>query len=352
MDPQGSFLASLLDASGRSYALAAVTRLAEAHEAEVELWGFAKLAADAQARVGILAEAAAAGRPELLRREVEWLASTYKARGVDVTLLEGSLVSLRDELRDALPTQPGELAASYLDEAHAAVAAAPDDVPTALVDDAPHVTLARTFLLAILEGRRDDALGVVLEALEAGVSVADLHHHVLAASLAELGRMWQVGEGNIAEEHLGTRVVEDTLVLLRSRAPREQPNRRRVLVASVRGNLHELGARMVGDQFELAGWRTMLLGGDMPAADTAAAVEQFGADLVALSVGRSMEVRATAEAVSTLKEHQHDVPVLVGGRPFQLVDDLWRVVGADGSAIDAPAAVREGERLVATRDRG
>ena len=42
-------------------------------------------------------------------------------------------------------------------------------------------------------------------------------------------------------------------------------------------------------------------------------------------------------------------PILVGGEPFVIVPDLWTIVGADGCAADAGAAVAVGERLVHAR---
>jgi methanogenic corrinoid protein MtbC1 len=324
-----------------------VTRLSQSGgEAEVAALGYSRLVADAQARISCLAEAMAAGRPELLELEVDWLVESYVAREVPLDLLERLLASLKAELAQSMPGDAAELACSYLDTARARIGKAPTESAPLLRDDQPHVELARAFFVAVLEGRREEAERLVLDAFEEGVGLAELHSHVLGAVMAELGRMWQVGEAEIAEEHLASRVVEGTLAVLRSRAKRAEDRGRSVLVASVRGNLHDIGARMVADQFELAGWRALCLGADMPAADVVSAVDYFGASLVALSVGRGFNIRATAELVGMLRNHRSNLPVLVGGRPFSILPDLWQSVGADGSAPDAASAVREGERLV------
>jgi methanogenic corrinoid protein MtbC1 len=57
-------------------------------------------------------------------------------------------------------------------------------------------------------------------------------------------------------------------------------------------------------------------------------------------------VRLTAEIIAALRAHAltAEVPILVGGQPFNLVSDLWQVVGADGharSAWDSPAAAAQ-----------
>ena len=119
-----------------------------------------------------------------------------------------------------------------------------------------------------------------------------------------------------------------------------------MLTASVSGNLHDIGARIVADHFEMEGWRSLFLGANTPVGDLVQAVEDFEPDLVALSVGLASHVRATAETIAALRERFPDRPILVGGRPFELVPDLWKDVGADGCAADAAAAVQVGARLV------
>lgn len=352
MDPRGNFAATLLDASGSAYAKGAVARLMESAVGErARALGGSSLTADVRARLACLAESLASGRPELFLSEIRWLASTWAARGVDRDILEALLRCLREELAEDLPPPVAGPACQILDDARAALPESPEPTSTLLADGKPHVELARRFLLFVLEGDRKHALELIVDAFEGGTPIEELHRDVLAASQAELGRLWQVGDSIASEEHVGTRIVEDALTLLRTRMQPAPANGRSVLVASVRGNLHDIGARMVADQFELAGWRSVLLGADTPTEDLLQAVEFFRADLLALSAGRGHNVRATAEIVRATRERFENLPVLVGGLPFTLLPDLWQTVGADGFASDAPGAVREGDRLIAERSK-
>jgi methanogenic corrinoid protein MtbC1 len=349
MNPQGQFIATLIEASGEALAAGAITRLSEAgHADDVEAWGFQQLVVDAHVRLENLAEALTVGRPDLLQLEVQWLATTYVARQVPLEFLKRTLECLRDELSE-LPEDAAAMACSYLDTALKTLVAPPPELPSLLVDGQPHVDLARSFLLTALEGRRNDAQRLLLDAFEGGVSVPDLHQHVLTRVQAEMGRMWQVGDVDVAEEHLGSRIVEEALILLRARMPRVEENGHSVLVASVRGTLHDIGGRMVADHFEMAGWRSFFLGADTPTDDLTAAIKHFDVDLVALSAGLGLNVRATAELVASIHASHAGVPVLVGGRPFSQLPDLWQSIGADGSATDAAGAVLEGERLFERR---
>ena len=98
----------------------------------------------------------------------------------------------------------------------------------------------------------------------------------------------------------------------------------------------------------MAGWEPVHLGANMPAADVTLALEDFAADLLAISGTLVLHVTSTAEMIAAVRAALPDrnVPVLVGGGPFAVVDDLWQVVGADGCARDASQAVRAAEQLL------
>lgn len=347
MNPSGLFTASLLDSSARAFAAGSVSRMTDLQDESslLDYWPFGEVVADTEIRVRNLAEAFATGRPEVFHLDVHWLQATYAARGVPVGMVATTLKCLRDELVDSLPEQSQGMAREYLESAIAAAENTPGQDESLLEPGAPMAELSQKFLLAVLEARRPDAEQLIQEALDGGASVNDLHLQVIAPAQAEIGRMWQAGEASIAEEHLGSRIVEDVLAFLRSRMPRASQHGRRVIVASVSGNLHDIGARMVSDHFEMAGWNALFLGADMPGGDLVGILKEFKAQLLALSVGLGLNLRATAQMIETIREACPGVSILVGGRPFSLIPDLWKDVGADGWAADASSAVAEGNRL-------
>ena len=80
----------------------------------------------------------------------------------------------------------------------------------------PHAELVLKYIEAILEGRRDAAEGIVLQALGSGLQVADLYQHVLQPAQIELGAMWHAGEISVADEHFGSATTHMIMSMLRS----------------------------------------------------------------------------------------------------------------------------------------
>lgn len=329
MDQSGSVLADWLGQSRRALAQGAASRMSASGEAALH-----------DGLLQHLGQALAAGRVEIFVLHARWLAETLAARDVSGIAVRELLLALREELEQAIP-------ATAWPRVHAAFDAALDGLTTVrapvdslLRDGAPRVELARRYLLAILEARIDAAVRLVLDAAQGGASIEDLIAELLVPVQRELGRMWQCGEASVAEEHLASQIAERLLTLLDAQATRAPRLDRRILVACVEGNDHEFGARLLASAFERQGWQVVLLGANTPAAELATAAEQFRPDLIALSAGTALHVRASAATVAAIRARVPErMPILVGGGVFAAVDGLWRDVGADGTAADAASAI-------------
>ena len=112
--------------------------------------------------------------------------------------------------------------------------------------------------------------------------------------------------------------------------------------------MHDVGARMLEQSFESAGYQTVLLGANTPAIDLARDAIDFEAHLIAVSAHLPEHVRAVEELIGVFKSTPElaDRPVLVGGPPFQRVPDLWSQIGADGYAASPGEAVTVANQLL------
>ena len=351
---RGTFTAALIDATRRAWAAAAAARLRERSPEGLATLGAAG-ARDAGLHFeGLLEHLAVALQfqaPELFLEHVRWMTTAFSGRDVPLELLGASVECLRDELASRLPSDALAEVTPLFADALKVVSHPPEPPQGGLAGDEPTVALAREYMLAALEGRRKDALDIVLAAADRGVPVSTLQRDVVGRVQFEVGRMWHRGDMSVVEEHLVSRLSEQVLACLNPRMPRAPRLGRRVLVTGASGDLHDIGLRMVADEFEMAGWDPIFLGASAPADEAAQAALDFEVDLVALGAKLAIHVRSAAAMISLLRTSPRPrrVPVLVGGLPFLLVPDLWKRIGADGSAPNASEAVALGTRLVQAR---
>lgn len=305
----------------------------------------ARLIQDAAACIRHLAAALTTGRPALLDEYIRWAASVTAegARPAVVAVLE----ALADEVGVHLEAEELAAVAPLLARARD-LAAEPAVEPDALLDpETPLGRLGTQLLDLLLAGARGEAVALVLAAADDGVPIEALYLDVFQPCLWEVGRRWQLGTVSVTQEHFVTAAIQLIMAQLYPRLFATPRTGRRVVVASVGGELHELGGRMVADLFELRGWDTRFVGANTPADDIAGLAADTGADVVAISATLPTHV-PEVEAVVAAVRARSQAAILVGGRPFNRVPDLWQVVGADATAPDALAAVEVATAQVAT----
>jgi methanogenic corrinoid protein MtbC1 len=209
--------------------------------------------------------------------------------------------------------------------------------PPALLGD-----VRRRYLEAQLAGDQRAALRVVDEALAAGCDGADLRREVIQAAQLEIGRLWQENRISIAHEHMATAISQRALVFLFDRATPAPRTGRKILIACVEGELHELPARMLADLLELAGHDVVYLGANVPTASLLPALTAARPDVVALSVTMSFHVDALRAAVHAVRAHAPGVPVVVGGNALAWgpgIADALGVAHTGASATEVLACI-------------
>lgn len=349
MNERDRHLASIVKNSARAYAVRAVELQLETQPDAIENYGsHYDLQGDTEMRLLFLAAALASDRAELFLDQISWLKVAMFARKIEWKYLDQNLLAIGKELEADLPEGLATRPLEFLALARVHLASAPDEIPSFLESGGEFIDLARKYLLAVLEGRSDDAMVLVSDAYHSGVSPESLCHDVIHLAQREIGRMWQMDEIHVAEEHYGSRIAERVLSVLQHVAPRSESSGRRVLCAAPGGELHELGLRVVSQHFEWGGWDSILLGANMPIPDLVRGLCDFEADLVALSATTPLQVEPVFALIEEIRKHA-SLPVLVGGAPFCKIPDLWQVVGADGCSQNASQAVEVAASLLAAR---
>ncbi|WP_246337780.1 cobalamin-dependent protein [Azospirillum oleiclasticum] len=309
--------------------------------------GAAKCAEDLRYHILYLAEAVAADSPRLFSEYAAWVKVLFAGLKIPASDLRDSLEILREVVAERVGGPVADVAARCIAAALDGLPHVPDEPVAHLDPAAPHGWLAQRYLDALLAGDRRTATTLVLEAVEAGLPVRDAYLHVFQPTLREVGRLWQLGRISVAHEHFVTAATQATMSMLYPRIFAAERHGLALVATCVSGEMHEIGIRMVADFFEMAGWDTYYLGANAPAAAVVRAVRERNAAVLAVSATITAHVGAVAELIRQVREGLGDrrVHVIVGGYPFNIDPDLWRSVGADGSAAGAEDAVTLAARL-------
>lgn len=111
-----------------------------------------------------------------------------------------------------------------------------------------------------------------------------------------------------------------------------------MIIGTVKGDLHDIGKKLVAMMMEGAGFEVVDLGVDVDNADLIEAVTEKNADVIALSALLTTTMPGMASTIEELRAAGISTPVIIGGAPVTLV--FAEQIGADGYGKDAPTAVK------------
>ncbi len=201
---------------------------------------------------------------------------------------------------------------------------------------------------ALITANRDVAVAAVQRLVDAGVDPTVILESGMAQAMFTLGEMWKRGEVFLPEVVASAEVfkrcnaiVEPVLLASRTDAEAQQL----VVLATVKGDLHDLGKNMVGAMLRTSGFEVLDLGKDVPADKIIATVRELSPTIVGLSalLTTTVPYQETVIRALTREGLRDQVKVMVGGAP---VTPEWaEKIGADGYANNAPEAVDVAKKL-------
>ena len=188
------------------------------------------------------------------------------------------------------------------------------------------------------------------KALKGGVEPIDIINRGLMPGMSVVGERFKNGEYYLPEVIIAARAMKASVNLVRPLlGESEAPSAGKVVIATVQGDLHDIGKNLVAMMLEGAGFQVEDLGADVPPERFVEAVKASGADLLGLSALLTTTMPMMRSTIQALKESgvRDQVKVMVGGAP--VTREFAREIGADGYAPDAASAVDEAKYLMDTR---
>ena len=200
---------------------------------------------------------------------------------------------------------------------------------------------------AVLAGEKPNVEKIVQQALEAGIQPDLILKEGLIPAMDEVGRRFDCGEAFIPEMLIAAKSMQAGLTILKPHLVDTgvQPAGK-VIIGTVKGDLHDIGKNLVGMMLEGAGFQVFDLGVDVSADRFVQAAKDHHADLVALSALLTTTMPTMQSVVKAIKAAgpAAHARVIIGGAP--LTQEFADQIGADGFAPDAANAGALARRLL------
>ncbi|MEG1891719.1 MAG: homocysteine S-methyltransferase family protein [Clostridia bacterium] len=232
--------------------------------------------------------------------------------------------------------------------ANASAAAAGADAGTAMASGGENHAACVTgrLSIAIERGLAGDAAQAATALLDGGVEPLVLIEQGVMPALSAVGERYEKGTLFLPQLLQSANAAQAAFELIRARMPaREGDGGRKIVLATVHGDVHDIGKNIVKVLLQNYGFTVIDLGKDVPPQRVLAAAREQAVRLVGLSALMTTTVPAMGETIALLHRELPEVKVIVGGAV--LTQAYARTLGADGYAKDAMASVRLAEQFLA-----
>ncbi|MHA1437450.1 MAG: cobalamin B12-binding domain-containing protein [Promethearchaeota archaeon] len=193
----------------------------------------------------------------------------------------------------------------------------------------------------VVELEVDDIADAVKDALNEGKDPFDILK-ALTSGMDEVGRRYEAMEYYLAELVLAGETMKEAFKVLKPAIAAKDDSRERtkIIIATVRGDNHDIGKNLLGTLLLSSGFDVIDLGMDVKAETIVEKVKETGADIIGLSSLLTMTVNEIKNVHEALEKAglRDKVKIIVGGAPLNM--NLAKKLGADDFADDAVAGVK------------
>jgi 5-methyltetrahydrofolate--homocysteine methyltransferase len=200
---------------------------------------------------------------------------------------------------------------------------------------------------ALSKGDRGGVAKVTKEALDKGLDVKTILEEGLIASMNAIGEKFKNNEIFIPEVLIAAKAMHSGIAVLEPHfAARGIKPMGKVVIGTVKGDLHDIGKNIVSMMLKGACFEIMDLGIDVPPGKFVGIVQAKGADIIAMSSLLTTSMGAMRDTIKLLKESglRDKVKIIVGGAP--ITQSFADSIGADAYAKDAATAVDKAKELL------
>jgi 5-methyltetrahydrofolate--homocysteine methyltransferase len=199
---------------------------------------------------------------------------------------------------------------------------------------------------SLINGKADDVRKLTQEALDGGAPPAEVLNDGLIKGMGVVGERFKNNEFYVPEVLIAARAMHAGMDILKPvLAESGVEPIGKVLLGTVKGDLHDIGKNLVAMMLEGAGFEVVDLGIDVPPEKFVEAVKE-GGDIVAMSALLTTTMTAMKTTLEALEEAgvKDKIKTMIGGAP--VTQNYADEIGADGYARDAASAADKAKELI------
>jgi len=198
------------------------------------------------------------------------------------------------------------------------------------------------------QGKMDEVKKLTQKALQEGDSPEVILNQGLIPAMEKIGARFKNGDIYIPEVLIAARAMHAGMDVLKPILSKSNtPMAGKIVIGTVKGDLHDIGKNLVIMLLEGGGFEVVDLGVDVSSETFLRAVDQHHPHVVAMSALLTTTLPEMKKTIDTLKQAglKGRVKTLVGGAP--VTEKFAREIGADGYAPDAASAVDKVKQFIA-----
>jgi corrinoid protein of di/trimethylamine methyltransferase len=199
----------------------------------------------------------------------------------------------------------------------------------------------------VLKGNHIEITKHVQELLDEGLDARDILQRGMISAMEVISEQFRAGEVFIPEVLLSARAMNTALQVLEPYlASKEREISGKVLMGTVRGDMHDIGKNMVITMLRGVGFEIQDMGVNVPTEQIVQCISEYRPDILGLSALLTTTMPGMRDVIEALKSEglRESLKIMVGGAPVN--EKFARDVGADGYAADAGEAVELAKNLM------
>ncbi|MEL7563808.1 MAG: corrinoid protein [Dehalobacterium sp.] len=198
---------------------------------------------------------------------------------------------------------------------------------------------------SVISGKEAQVKEQTQAMVTAGANPLEIINNGLIAGMNVVGARFKNGEMFVPEVLMAAKSMAAGIEIVKPLiADKDMPSVGKILIGTVKGDLHDIGKNLVAMMLESGGFKVINLGIDIAPERFVGAVKEHQPDIVAMSALLTTTMLHMKDTIELIKEEGLKVKCIIGGAPIS--QDFADEIGADGFAPDAASAVELCKKLL------